>query len=76
MEYKPEVLWECRVFEVFPEGIAQRVEIIGENEPLGKYVSPGAMKSFFVPVQRVIALPKESSNLHSASLSLDGDVKT
>ena len=61
MEYKPEVLWECRVIEVFPDGIRQRVEVIGDGEPLGKYVSNGAMRAFFIPVQRFIPLPQEDT---------------
>jgi hypothetical protein len=58
MDYKPEVLVECRVIEVFPDGIRQRVEVVGYDEPLGKYVTKGSLRTFFIPVQRVIPLPK------------------
>ena len=42
------------------QGINQRVEIIGEGEPLGKYVSYGAMNTFVVPVHRIVSMLKDT----------------
>jgi hypothetical protein len=59
-DYKPEVLWECIVIDVFPEGLKRRVETIGADEPLDRYRDKSALHTMFVPIQRVVSLPPDT----------------